>query len=82
MKYKSFTIKPWKNWCVDIGTRENSPVKIVMYNDGFCSNCHGFKSCMGETVEEVKKAIDGLIAKVMENCNVTQKEAILLIKES
>jgi hypothetical protein len=78
MQYRGVKIKKVQ-WVkgIDIGKRENSPVKNIM-GIGY--------SYIGGTypmeLQECYESIDRLIKEVMDKCNVSEKEAVKLINDN
>lgn len=76
-KYRGVRIVTVK-WldAIDIGKREDSPVKPI-FKRGYCPI--GINYPM--SLEECKKSIDNLIARVMELCGVDAIRAAQLLNE-
>ena len=73
-EYKGFKIKEWHP------TKEESRL-VVEQKNGFCSDCHGFSHCMGDTISEIHGAIEQLIVSVCKSLGIDEKNAIDIIKD-
>ena len=73
-EYKGFKIKEWNP------SKKNSRL-VEEQKKGFCSDCHGFAHCMGDTISEIHDAIEKLIFSVCKSLNIDENKAIEVIKE-
>lgn len=78
MKYRGVKIVKVK-WldAIDVGKRENSPVKPI-WKDGYAPIGTGYPM----SLEDCHASIDNLIGRVMEVCDVDEKQAVKLINEN
>jgi hypothetical protein len=78
MKYRGIIIEKIK-WlaAIDIGKKENSPVKPV-FNTGYSPIGVGYPM----ELKECYACIDGLIERVIRCCGVKEQEAKRLINET
>jgi len=78
MKYRGVKIEKIKYIIgIDVGKMENSPIKNI-----YAIGCSPIGVSYPMTIKECHESIDNLIEKCMNNCNVSEKEAVKLLNES